>query len=351
MERVIRVAQWGTGGVGQSALKAILTSKHLELVGCRVYDDAKVGVDVGSLIGWPDTGVTSTNDSQKILDLKPDVVSYNALWANVDDFCMILEAGISIVTTSSFVTGHNLGTESRDRIEAAAQAGRAAIFGSGIHPGFSSYISLVAAGLSRDIEVIRFTESVDCSGYASAETWRSCGFGLPLDTPNLKSLAESGMRVFSDGIYLAGQALGLEFDTVRFDADFSVTEQPLDLGFMKIDAGCVAGLIGHWRGIIGGRSVVELNQGWKMGPSVTPEIELSGGYVVEVVGNPNISFTLKHSPPSDFKGSTPVELMEMNLITTAMPAINAIPHLLKAEPGIRTYVDFPLITSRGFLLD
>jgi hypothetical protein len=34
---------------------------------------------------------------------------------------------------------------------------------------------------------------------------------------------------------------------------------------------------------------------------------------------------------------------------TAMHAIHAIPHACAAEPGIRTFLDLPLITGRGAL--
>jgi 4-hydroxy-tetrahydrodipicolinate reductase len=40
--------------------------------------------------------------------------------------------------------------------------------------------------------------------------------------------------------------------------------------------------------------------------------------------------------------------MQLGMIMTALPAVNAIPAVCAAEPGIHTYVDLPLITGRGF---
>jgi hypothetical protein len=172
---------------------------------------------------------------------------------------------------------------------------------------------------------------------------------MPIDHPDLHSVIENGTRVFSDGIYLAEEALGIKFDEVRYDAVFSAAIKDCDFGFMKIAKGCVAGVDAGWRGYLNGKSVVELNQKWKMGDTLEPDIQLMDGYVVEVKGRPNVNFTLKHSPPSNFTGTTAVDLMDMNLTTTALPAINAIPHVVAAKPGIRTYVDLPLITGRGFV--
>ena len=47
---------------------------------------------------------------------------------------------------------------------------------------------------------------------------------------------------------------------------------------------------------------------------------------------------------------TPEEGMQMNLITTALPAINAIPAVCAAPTGIRTYADLPLISGAGFVV-
>lgn len=38
------------------------------------------------------------------------------------------------------------------------------------------------------------------------------------------------------------------------------------------------------------------------------------------------------------------------MMITALPAVNAIPQVCGAHPGIRTYADLPVITSRGRLL-
>ena len=42
--------------------------------------------------------------------------------------------------------------------------------------------------------------------------------------------------------------------------------------------------------------------------------------------------------------------MVLGMIMTALPAINAIPHVCRARsPGIVTYLDLPLVTPRGWV--
>lgn len=42
-----------------------------------------------------------------------------------------------------------------------------------------------------------------------------------------------------------------------------------------------------------------------------------------------------------------VDAGEMSLLGTAMHAIHAVRHVCEAEPGIRTFLDLPLITAAG----
>mgnify|MGYP000741706992 CR=1 FL=1 len=75
----IRVVQWATGAVGAAQLREVVDRPDLELVGLFVYDPAKVGVDAGTLVGRPPTGIAATNDKAAILALDADCVVYNAL--------------------------------------------------------------------------------------------------------------------------------------------------------------------------------------------------------------------------------------------------------------------------------
>ena len=66
-----RVIQWATGNTGQRALREVIRDPALELVGVRVYDDAKAGVDAGALCGEAPTGVLATTDRDAILGSTP----------------------------------------------------------------------------------------------------------------------------------------------------------------------------------------------------------------------------------------------------------------------------------------
>ena len=109
----------------------------LELVGCYAWAPDKVGRDVGELCGTEPLGVLATDDVDALLALAPDCVVYNPKWPDVDELVRILEAGVNVVTTAAFITGHALGDGPPAARSTRASAAAARIFGSGMNPGFA----------------------------------------------------------------------------------------------------------------------------------------------------------------------------------------------------------------------
>src|SRR5215218_204603 len=96
----IRVVQWTTGNVGKESVKAIVANPNLELVGCFAWSPAKVGVDVGTLVGIEPVGVAASDDVDALLGLRPDCVVYNPMFPSVDELVRILESGVNVVATA-----------------------------------------------------------------------------------------------------------------------------------------------------------------------------------------------------------------------------------------------------------
>ena len=159
-----RVVQWTTGNVGKSSVEAIAKNPNYELVGCYAWSKDKAGSDVGELVGIEPLGVKATNDVDELLALKPDCVVYNPMWIDVDELVRILSAGVNVVTSASFITGHNLG-DGRDRIEEACRQGGATMFGSGVSPGFAELLAIVSAMVCNRVDKVSVIEAAEgCSG-------------------------------------------------------------------------------------------------------------------------------------------------------------------------------------------
>ena len=61
----------------------------------------------------------------------------------------------------------------------------------------------------------------------------------------------------------------------------------------------------------------------------------NGDWSIRITGEPEMHLTLPHSWNRDVLGST------------AAHAINAIPYVVDAGPGVKTFLDLPLIAGRG----
>ncbi len=344
-----RVVQWTTGNVGKSSVKAIVANPTLELVGCYAWSPEKAGRDVGELCGIEPLNVKASNDIDALIAIKPDCVVYNPMFADVDELVRILGAGINVVGTAGFITGHFLGA-GRERIAQACEDGGSTIFGSGINPGFIQLFAIVSAGLSDRVDKVSVLESFDTTIYNSPATEIPMGFGYPIDQPDLPAITEKGSGIFRDGVLLLADALGVELDEVRCDAEYAETTEDLHLpGDWTIAKGCVAGIHVRWKGVLAGREVIDIGGRWRKGQALQPDWPLNMGYTVEVQGRPTIKTTLSFLPPPDFEGQTLDDYIMLGLTITAVPAITAIPAVVAAPPGIVTYNDLPLLLPRGVL--
>ncbi|HET9610277.1 MAG TPA: hypothetical protein VFP06_11760 [Acidimicrobiales bacterium] len=341
----VRVVQWTTGNVGQRSARAVIAHPELELIGCYAWSAEKVGRDVGELCGIDPVGVAATDDVDALLALGPDCVVYNPMWQDVDELVRILEAGVNVVSTAAFINGRGLGA-GRDRIADACRRGGSSMFGTGINPGFAELLSVVTAGICDRVDKITITESADTTLYDSPATERPAGFARPIDDPELPAMTAKGTAVFGEAVAMVADALGVELDEIACEAEYAQTTEDLDLGSWTIPAGCVAGIAADWHGRVDGRSVVELQVRWKKGRTLEPDWPIEDGYVIRVDGRPTVRTRLELLPPPDFEATTFADFMVLGMIMTAMPAINAIPRVVAAPPGIVTYIDLPLPLPR-----
>jgi 2,4-diaminopentanoate dehydrogenase len=344
-----RVVQWTTGNVGKSSVEAIAANPTLELIGCYAWSKDKVGRDVGELVGLEPLGVQATNDVDALLALKPDCVVYNPMWIDVDELVRILSAGVNVVSSASFITGHNLDA-GRDRIEEACKQGGATMFGSGVSPGFAELLAIVAANGCARVDKVIVAEASDTTFYDSPDTELPCGFGMPIDDPNLQPMMSKGTAIFAEAVRLVADAIGVELDEIVCEAEYAQTTEDVVMESWTIKAGCVAGVFASWQGRVGGKTVVDLNVRWRKGQTLDPDWKIEGDpWKITIEGLPTVTMQVGFLPPQDFieKATSMADFMALGHIITAMPPIHAIPAVVAAAPGIATYTDLTLTAPKG----
>ena len=345
----LRVVQWTTGNVGTQSVRAIADNPGLELVGCYAWSESKLGVDVGELVGIEPLGIGATDDVNALLALEPDCVVYNPMWPSVDELERILVAGVNVVSTAAFINGNRLGAD-RDRLVAACERGGSTLFGTGVSPGFAELVAVTVAGICSRIDKVVVAETADTTFYDSPDTERPAGFGRPIDDPELPTMARSGTAVFGEAVAMVADVLGVTLDDIVCETEFAQTTEDVEMASWTIPAGHVAGVAASWQGRVGDRTVVELSVRWKKGASLEPDwvIERDGWEIV-VEGLPTVTAALDFLPPPDFEGETLEDFMAIGHIITAVPALNAVPVVVSAPPGILTYADMGQAHPRGWV--
>lgn len=344
-----RIVQWTTGNVGKSSVQAIAANPNYQLVGLFAWSADKVGRDAGELAGIEPLGVAATDDIEALLASKPDCVVYNPMWLDVDELVRILSAGINVVTSASFITGHNRG-EDRARLEEACRRGGATLFGSGVSPGFAELLAIVAATACDRIDKITIAESADTTLYDSPDTERPVGFGTAIDDPKLAPMAADGTAIFAEAVRLVADAIGVELDEITCVAEYAATTEDLVMASWTIPAGHVAGVFASWRGVVNGETIIDINVRWRKGQTLQPDWQLDGdGWKITIDGRPTVNMQVGFLPPPDLIASAKSidDFFVLGHIMTAMPPINAIPAVVAAPPGIATYHDLPLTLPRG----
>ncbi len=230
-----QIVVWSTGGVGAVAVDAIRRRPDLKLIGVWVHSPEKVGKDAGELAGGEPIGVTATNDADALIALAPDCVVYAASGperdaAAVRDYVRLLEAGINVVSSSSTSLVYPpsyFAPDWRSQLEAAAKAGHASLYVSGIFPGFASdALPLLLTTQSKNIRSITATEVALNDHYPVADVMMNgMGFGRPVDfEPMLKTPGFIEMA-WKAPIYLIANGLGVEVAEVRGSLDRELSDR------------------------------------------------------------------------------------------------------------------------------
>ena len=347
--RPLRVIQWATGSVGRHAVAAIAAHPELELVGARVYSEDKAGRDVGALCGIGAIGVIATASSDEVLALDADCVFYaaqgemNPIGA-VDDICRLLESGKNVVSTA--VTGliypKSLGPAVVERIEKACQAGNASFHGTGIEPGWAAEVlPLTMSGLFRRIESILVQEVMDYSNYPSAAMLIDImGFGRPPDAPVPLADPRLAGTTFRAPIMLVADGLGTSIEEFAYTREVAVADRTFEIAAGEIREGTVSAQRFGFSGIVAGRPAITVEHITRVGADQAPHWPVGRGWKVRVEGEPSMALEATIAVNGEDEN-------DQGCLGTAMHAIHAIPHVCAAAPGIRTFLDLPIIAGRG----
>lgn len=321
MREPIDVLLVGLGVVGREAAQAILGRTGLRLIGVVDADPAKAGRDLGEILGLSSPlGLPVLGDLRDALARHRADIAVHCVNTLLDEAMEQLEplvaAGVDVVSVNEQLGNAYASNPSRaSRLDRAARDAGMTILGTGTTPGFTSdYMILAMTAACRDVRHIRYRRTSDLRPYLGGIVGRHFGLGLPQADfdRGLERGEILGHVGFIESAHTMAAKLGWRFDalerevTPRYDAK-----------------GRFLATVTAVRGVVGGQERLAL----EMIGSIDEKAERSDH--VEIDATPPIDMTIRPQVPS-----VPV---------TANAAVNAIPHVINAAPGLMTPGDLPLV--------
>jgi 4-hydroxy-tetrahydrodipicolinate reductase len=354
----LRVIQWATGNTGQRALREVITDPRLKLVGVRVYDPAKDGVDAGELCGEAPTGVPATADRDVILKVGADCCIYMPRATGrgqtraglsedelVQDVIELLEKGINIVTTVSdlFARGTRLSEDNRAKVEEACEKGNASVWASGSDPGFiTETVPMALLSVQRRVDLIEIEEFGDLSRRPSAHmVMEQMRFGKPLDEFDPDRRKNHLFGEYQPPLSVLADLAGFDIDEWAAEGGVAAAKEDLQIVAGEIKSGTAAAQRIVINGRSGGVDRIRFVQYGFVAIDVEPDWGLQPtGWRIRLHGD----------APFDIRMPFPVPLDDLANYVPAFNAngpVNAIPYVCAARPGILTAEDLPHILPRG----
>lgn len=330
------------------SLRHIAHRDDLELVAVRVYDEGKAGRDVSEIYGGETRGVATTADRGAVIAEDADVVLYMGkvetdLQGCFADVCDLLASGKNVIATGSrFVHPDSLHHSLGDSIRAACEKGQSSFLGLGLYPGYiAETLAPVLSRLTQSTDRIDVREVLSYATYASTDLmFFTMGFGhAPDDQTPLLANTDYAAAAWVGSATVLASALGLTIQGIEGFRHVATTPRELTVAAGTIPAGTVAAMRFGVVADCGGTEIA-VEHITRMADDIAPDWPAEEGYEIAYRGSPNMRCHL-------LIGDEGVEdHAELGCLATAMHAINAIPRVVAAEPGLYDLSTIPDFVGR-----
>ena len=286
----LRVIQYGLGPIGCGTAKAALEHPALELVGAVDIDPNKVGVDVGTILGIPNTGILIKSTLEQVMvDVEADVALHctgSNLPAMKGQILELLDAGLHVVSTCEELAwpGYRYPELAEIIDQAAKRAGKVAV-GTGVNPGFAmDLLPLVMSTASSEVRSVKVHRVLD-AGKRRGPLQQKVGAGMKQeDFMALAREAKNGHAGFIESVAIIGAGLGWKLDDITQEILPMLAEQEYKTDIVQITPGQVTGINQYARGFINGREVITLHLQMYVGaPESFDKIWIEGFPSLELV--------------------------------------------------------------------
>ena len=329
----IRVLQWGLGAMGSGMARLMLEKTGLKIVAAVDGRPDYVGKDLGDVLGIvKKSGVIVSNKPEDVLiqEEVDIVILATTSWTNeqMPDLSKIIEAGINCISIAEEMSDPEAqNPDLSKQIDELAKKHGVSVLGTGVNPGFVLDLLVVTlTGGNHSVERIEASRVNDLSPYGPT-VMKTQGVGT---TPEeFRAGVANGSIVghvgFPESIHMISEALGLGVDRIEESREPIISKVYRETPHVKVEPGMVAGCSHIGIGYRGEKEVVKLIHPQQIHPHL--ENQDTGDYI-NIYGKPEIHMAIK----PEIAGG----------VATMGIAVNMIPHVVAATPGLKRMIDLPV---------
>jgi len=324
----IRVLMYGLGPIGAAVARQIASRKGFQIVGAVDIDRAKIGLDLGEVIGLDKKmRVRVTNDALgAIKSGKPDVAvlcTSSSLKAVMPQIEAVLKKKVAIVSTTeelSYPVGKNRALAKK--IDALAKKAKVAVVGTGVNPGFAmDALPITLTGICERVDSIRVDRIQDARS-RRLPFQQKIGSGLNTGQFAQKVKDGSVRHVgLAESVTMIADSMGWKLDKVTDEIHPKIADKAVESELIAVDPGYVCGIIQDGIGYVKGKPVITLHMEAYLGAPESYD-------AVTIEGNPRVTSKVIGGLHGD--------------VATASITVNSIPKILRVSPGLRTMADMPI---------
>ena len=333
MRDCIRVLVVGTGQMGAGIARLIMAKPGLKLTGAFGRREQRSGIDLGQAIGLGrDTGIVVDNDLRHAIQHSRPQVAIQATCSRLDDampeITTLLQHGVHVISIAEQMAWPAATSAAKARqLQQLAIDHRATLLGTGINPGFVLDLLIIAlSGVCSDIESISATRINDLSPYGPS-VLASQGVGLSPEAfhRGLREGTVVGHFGFAESIRMIAAATGWGIERIEETREPILAKVRRQTPLASVDPGQVAGCRHTAVAYRENKPVITLIHPQQ----VLPQTEgIETGDRIEIRGTPDINLAGSPEIPG---GQGTVAL-----------AVNMIPRVLNAAPGLYSMADLPV---------
>lgn len=333
MRELIRVIVVGTGQMGAGIGRLILSKQGLELVGAYGRRPERAGTDFGEAVRpGRTTGLLISNSLADLIEeTRPDVAiqaTCSRLADAKDEIVTLVEHGVHVISIAEEMAyPKHRSPKIAGEIDLLAATCGVSVLGTGINPGFVLDLLVIAlTGVCADIASIRAERSNDLSPYGPS-VLASQGVGLTPEAfhSGLEGGSVIGHVGFPESIHMIADAIGWQIERIEESREPIVSQVRRETPFAAVKPGQVAGCLHRAVAYRDGKPAITLIHPQQIHPQLE---DVQTGDSIEIAGRPNLR--LGGSP--EIPGGE----------ATAALAVNMIPHVLNAAPGLHMMADLPV---------